>query len=316
MNLKRIDGAIAARDTELDDAGKARLAFFRGIWGIQQAAQDRLAASGAPAYTVPELDQLDAWYWDDATPVFAQAPVSVDSETLTRVCTELAAYIADNAGIDDEDVATLQAFDWTQLSSVVPDISLAGSDPADYLALVARKLEEQGAAGADTILMVLSLGLRALLEPAQSSVMAAEQKAALAGYTTHAKPLRCPCCGGEPTLAYVGPTPASSGNGRILYCGQCGATWEVERVRCPHCGTRSQEKLHYVSIEGDDAHRLYACDECGRYTRTFFAADATGIGAAFVPEVEDVVMATLDAVAQSPAYEAALERARATDARQ
>ena len=51
-----------------------------------------------------------------------------------------------------------------------------------------------------------------------------------------------------------------------------------------------------MSLEGDDAHRLYACDECGGYVRTRFIDPATLLP--FSPEVEDVVMATLDAVAQ------------------
>lgn len=368
MNLRRIDAAIASYGTKLGADGQARLAFFRGIWEIQQAAQERVHAVGS--YQVSDADDLDVWYWDGTTSIFAQAPVRIDADLLVQTAREIAAYLTEHADLTPDDATALQAFAWEQLAGpqgageaedadgtaqageagsptpagdsaadaggvedpagapvldCAPNPQLAGSDPADYLALVARWLEAGEVPGADLVVMALSLALRALLEPAQTAAMAAEHKAALAGYTTHAKPLRCPCCGGEPTLAYVGPTEASSGNGRILYCGQCGATWEVERVRCPHCGSRSQDKLHYVSVEGDEAHRIYACEECGRYTRTFFAPDATagpsgsntsarealGLGAAFVPEVEDVVMATLDAVAQSDSYAQALAQAQA-----
>lgn len=330
MNLKKIDGAIASYDKDLADADKARLAFFRGIWGIQQTAEERVAAAAQAAcglatatagYAVPDTADLDAWYWDDTTSIFAHAPVAIDAGELVRTAGEIAAYIAEQGSLTDEDAAALRAFDWGQLAgdkaavSGAPSLALAGSDPADYLALAAKWLEDAQVAGADIVLMVLSLALRAMLEPAQAAAMSAEHKAALAGYTTHTKPLRCPCCGGEPTLAYVGPTEASSGNGRVLYCGQCGSTWEVERVRCPHCGSRSQNKLHYVSIEQDDAHRIYACDDCGRYLRTFFAPDMKGLGAPFVPEVEDVVMATLDAVAQSDDYAAALAKVQSASAK-
>ena len=326
MNLKKIDGAIASYDKGLADADKARLAFFRGIWGIQQAAEERVAAAaqaaGGPAaatagYAVPDAADLDAWYWDDTTSIFAHAPVCIDAEEFVRTAGEIATYVAEQAGLSEEDASALRAFDWACLAggSGAPDLALAGSDPADYLALAAKWLENAQMAGGDVVLMVLSLALRAMLEPAQVAAMAAEHKAALDGYTTHTKPLRCPCCGGEPTLAYVGPTEASSGNGRVLYCGQCGAAWEVERVRCPHCGSRSQNKLHYVSVEQDDAHRIYACDDCGRYLRTFFAPDMKGLGAPFVPEVEDVVMATLDAVAQSDDYAAALAKVQAASAK-
>ena len=329
MNLKRIDGAIASYGKKLDDADRARLAFFRGIWDIQQAAGERVAAAAqatdgsAAGYAVPDAADLDAWYWDDTTSIFAHAPVTVDAAELERTAGEIAAYVAERGSLSDEDAAALRSFDWKRLASGtggkeqggVPELALAGKDPADYLALVARWFEDAQVTGADVVLMVLSLALRALLEPAQAAAMAAEHKAAIDGYTTHTKPLRCPCCGGEPTLAYVGPTEASSGNGRVLYCGQCGATWEVERVRCPHCGSRSQNKLHYVSVADDDSHRIYACDECGRYTRTYFAADTTGLGAPFVPEVEDVVMAKLDAVARSDDYAAALAKVQAASAK-
>lgn len=341
MNLKRIDAAIASYGTRLGADDQARLAFFRGIWEIQQAAEEKVHATGG--YQVPAPADLDAWYWDGSTSIFANAPVATDAELLTQTARAIASYLAEHGGLSEADARALGSFDWERFLSApsdvgagaaqaqagtggtgdVPALALAGTDPADYLALAARWLEGAEVPAGDLVVMVLSLALRALLEPAQVSAMAAEHKAALDGYTTHTKPLRCPCCGGEPTLAYVGPTEASSGNGRVLFCGQCGATWEVERVRCPHCGSRSQDKLHYVSIEGDEAHRIYACEECGRYTRTFFAPDATatpggagvpGLGAAFVPEVEDVVMATLDAVAHSDSYAQALAAAKAGDA--
>ena len=92
-------------------------------------------------------------------------------------------------------------------------------------------------------------------------------------------------------LVVVTPTASGKTNGRTLYCPQCGATWEVERIRCVRCGTQDESQLHYRSIEGDDAHRIHVCDRCKGYVRTRFA-DETGL-APFVPEVEDVVAADL-----------------------
>lgn len=66
------------------------------------------------------------------------------------------------------------------------------------------------------------------------------------------------------------------------------------------CGMRNQGNLHYFNIEGDGGHRIGTCDECGNYIRTRFAGE--GDNAPYSPEVEDVVMARLDAVAMDPSF--------------
>ena len=68
-------------------------------------------------------------------------------------------------------------------------------------------------------------------------------------------------------------------------------------MRCARCGTRNQAHLHFFNIEGDDAHRIATCDECGGYMRTLYSDDAL---APCSYEVEDVVMARLDAIANDP----------------
>ncbi len=101
-------------------------------------------------------------------------------------------------------------------------------------------------------------------------------------------------CGGAPVAGRVGGESSTQGRGKTLWCAQCGTSWEVERVRCARCGTQNQAHLHYYNVEGDDAHRIATCDECGGYLRTVYADDAL---APFSFEVEDVVMARLDAIA-------------------
>ena len=109
-------------------------------------------------------------------------------------------------------------------------------------------------------------------------------------------------CGGEAGAARVGVTKHSDGRGKELWCPQCGAVWEFERVRCARCGTQNQSHLHYFNIEGDDAHRLATCDECGGFMRTVYQDSAL---APFAFEVEDVVMARLDLLALQEATRSA-----------
>ena len=301
MNLQQIDAVTRAYAGRLDEADLARIGFFRGIWEIQAKAEE-LIEQGGP-YQLPDIEDLDRWYWDEEHSIFSQTPVAIDAPLMAQAARQIAAYIADSGSFDAATTEALAALDWEKLltSTATDDagtslIGLAGSDPAAFLEAAHASLAASGGDLADMAAMVLSLALRAMLEPAQAAISDALHKRVAGEYILHRKPLRCPCCASEASLAYVGPTDASDGNGRRLHCSQCGCNWDFERIRCPRCGTRREESLRYVSLEGDDAHRLYVCDECGGYVRTRFVDPAALLP--FSPEVEDVVMATLDAVAQ------------------
>ena len=146
---------------------------------------------------------------------------------------------------------------------------------------------------------MLSFALRPMLQSAAASIMKELSATVKEGNTLHDKPLSCPVCGSKATASYVGETPSSQGKGRMLYCGTCGTEWEFERIRCASCGTQNQGHLNYFHVEGDEAHRLHNCKECGDYMRTVFQDE---IEVPFVFEVEDVVMARLDMVAHDERF--------------
>ena len=89
------------------------------------------------------------------------------------------------------------------------------------------------------------------------------------------------------------------GRDREQYCGMCGTVWPFERMRCGVCGTENAARLHYFHVEGDSSHRLQNCDECGQYQRMVFEED---LSIPLSMEVEDVVMAKLDAIALDPRF--------------
>lgn len=290
MDFKRIDGALAAYRKRGDAALDARLGFFRSMWEIQGRFEDRAAEGGCP---IPCAEELKRLYWSEE-PVFAHYPVDVDAALLGEEAGEIAAYLASSGAFDASVSDSLTACDWTSLVTA-SDLALAGSDPGAYLESCRDAVESAMPQHGDFALMVLSASLRSQLAPMATASLApiVDEVAREAG--AHAKPLRCPCCGGIATAACVGPTPGSDGMGRTLWCQQCGSSWEFERVRCPHCGTRSQTSLHYTSLEGDESRRIYHCDECGGYVRTRFVTPLDREPMVF--EVEDVVMADLDAAA-------------------
>lgn len=291
MNEKQVDAAVAAYGGMLDTADASRLAFFRALW----EKRDGCASNGTGGYTVSPADKLRAWY-ADGEPVFSQAPVEIDPQTFAAALSALASFAGERGGFP-EDVK--EAFERTKWSRVVAASSLeeAGRAPLDYLEGLADLLvedgltEEQARAGA----LIASLALRSQLEAPAAAVASA----LLADDPKGPKPLACPVCGSMPSVARVGGDNSTQGRGKTLWCAQCGTSWEIERIRCARCGTQNQAHLHYFNVEGDEAHRIATCDECGGYIRTVYVDEAL---APFSFDVEDVVMARLDAIALDPRF--------------
>lgn len=295
MNAKKQQAAIDAYRETLDESDIARLEFFQGIWDIQERHTQKI--NEANEYALPEVATLEQWYWDEK-PAFLMAPRPVDEDTLFDALDELSDYLAENGGFSDDVIEALRNFDWLEFIRAT-DLDLAGKDPSVYLEQSRETFDNDSALPADTAILVLTLALRSMLEGAAQSVMGSLSLDE--ANTVHDKPVQCPVCGTHAVAAYVGETPSSLGNGRMLYCALCGTEWEYERIRCACCGTQNQGKLHYFHIEGDEAHRLHNCDECGDYMRTVFNESSE---APFCFEVEDVVMARLDQVAHDPRFSA------------
>lgn len=294
MDLRKIDWALEAYRQTLGEDDIRRLAFFRGLWALQQGHIDSADASGD--YQMPDKARAERWYWGEK-PLFLMAPVIVDNSRLAAAAQDCATYIAENAGLEPESAAQLAAYNWHSLIEG-SDSAMAGKNPASWLARTQQLALETGPgqeAPIGVLLgVVLACALRTVLEPAASKVAAildVEDPE-----RTHVHPLRCPTCGTHATVGFVGPLHATEGNARLLYCSTCGTTWEFERIRCGRCGSRVQRKLHYCHIEGDGAHRLHLCDECGDYLRTVFGNESP---APLSFEVEDVVMSRLDMVAHT-----------------
>lgn len=292
MNLKLIDAAIKTYSETLDAADMARLTFFRALW--EKQAEIAKQAQGA-SYEVCGLAELKEQF-EAGQPFFESNPAPVDEALLARGLEQIVncACEGDFFGADVK-----QAFERVNWQRVVAAsrVEIAGAKPNAWLEYFCDVLIDDGMheVAARLATVFASMALKAQLEaPAQKCMT--ELKGA---GEPNVRPLSCPVCGCDPTIAHVGGKTSSSGRGRVLVCPQCGSAWEFERVRCARCGTQNQAHLHFFNIEGDDAHRIATCDECGGYIRTLYSEDA------LVPcsyEVEDVVMARLEAVAQDPQF--------------
>lgn len=300
MDVKRIHAAAAAYARRGDRALAERLGFFGVLWGVQECIEREVSTSHP--YACPSSAEVAAWA-AAGTPVLSQAPAYITVELLSNAASLVAARFVEKGGFSDADQEALKSTDWARIVALAP-VEVAGANPEAYLDAVMNALANAEASACDGALLeprlagfVLSAAIKPLISSAATSVCGLARAGLVQLHAAEGgKPMACPVCGGEATMAYVGPNPFSSGNGRMLWCGQCGAEWEFERVRCARCGTQNPAHLHYVSVEGDESHRLHVCDECGGHIRTRFveAGDLTP----FSYEVEDVVTANLELVAQ------------------
>ena len=284
-NLKQADFAISSYQDRLDADEQQRLAFFRALWEGQAC----LSAVLTPAYEVPGVERL-RYLARNEIPVLADRPVKLDGRALAEASSRMAAVMCEKGGFADGVCEELQSVDWQCVCG--PAADFAGKYPEAYVEYAHTSLAqaEMSAAAISAGASAASLGLRALLEPIATAVMKVREGAGF----TKPHPVKCPVCGCGATLAIVGASSETSGGMRELWCGQCGARWEYDRVRCARCGTRNQGHLHYYHIEPDEAHRIATCDECGGYIRTVFQEN---VMMPVSPDVEDVVMIKLDMLA-------------------
>lgn len=288
MNLKAIDAAMSAYRTKLDDADGGRLTFFRRIWDEQDVLSAEMAAE--TPYEVPRVDDMRAWF-AASEPLLAHAPVAIDAALFAEGVARMAACLVEHGGFPSSMQDAFARTKWDRIVGA-SSLDLAGSDPAAYVEEFAGLLVDDGMGEdeARTGALAASLALRAALDAPAAMLRRALRDAG----ANEPHPIACPVCGGAAAAARVGDTQAAQGRGKELWCAQCGCTWEFERVRCARCGTQNQSHLHYYNVEGDEAHRIATCDECGGYVRTVYQEDAL---APFSFEVEDVVMARLDLIA-------------------
>lgn len=292
MNLRLINTAIKAYDSMLDEGDKARLAFFHELWKVV----DECEADRECTYVAPEAKTI-ATALEVGTSVFATQPVEIDNEALVGDIEKLVACAIASTELVEGVPENLQRVRWDRIVKA-SDTELAGANPNAYLMEVYQILIDDGMeAGALGIaLMAVTLALKAQIEKPAAVALAAIKKAVK---FEDLHPLTCPVCGSAPSLSHVGGDTSSNGRGRKLVCTQCSTAWEFERVRCARCGTQNQVSLNFYNLEGDDSHRIGTCSECGSYIRSLFSESV------LVPisyEVEDVVMAKLDAIAQNPAF--------------
>lgn len=290
MDTDLMNGAADAYLETIEGSAAARLRFLTGLWSIQS----RIAAVERP-YDLPAVDTArDALA--TSQPLFLVSEPSVPQAEFVQAAQAIAEYVAENAGLPDDQARALKEAD---LAAAITARRLASAvrthDAFTSAVAAALGVGDGNALTYATVAFVLGSALVPFLtgpsERARESLSAADLAVWSSG--------RCPVCGSPAAMGRVGERSATQGGGRTLWCGLCHAEWGYERIRCVRCGTQKPSSLRYTYLEEDPAHRLHLCDECHGYVRFVFEED---LQHPLSMVVEDAVSATLDAVARSNGY--------------
>jgi FdhE protein len=109
----------------------------------------------------------------------------------------------------------------------------------------------------------------------------------------------CPVCGSPPGLASLRPDDGA----RLLHCSLCANPWRFTRLDCPFCAAEDQPSLVRLTVAGEHARWIEACDRCKHYLKVVDRRQQTDKTAQdFLPLVEDVAGLYLDLVAEEEGY--------------
>lgn len=75
----------------------------------------------------------------------------------------------------------------------------------------------------------------------------------------------CPACG---IKAHYGTLRGEEGY-RDLACWHCGFVWTVERLKCPYCGEKEQNKMGFFETKEFKGCRIHYCQQCKSYVKVF-----------------------------------------------
>lgn len=85
----------------------------------------------------------------------------------------------------------------------------------------------------------------------------------------------CPSCGRQPVLAQL--KKEANGKARFLKCDGCHTKWPYDRTGCVYCGNQDLEAIKILEPEGSSDIRLYACNKCKSYLKTYINEEAENI---------------------------------------
>ena len=258
-----------------------QLAFFEKLWSTQDEFAEKAAA-----YTPAPLEDLERALRSHQT-MFSLVEPAIPLDDYRDAVRAVAAVMAD-AGLSAEQTAALAEVD---LGDAVTAEALGEAlDGFDVFVQSVADAISDDRFTAPLLSFVLTEAMTPFLrEPAKAAVTAAGKFDWLQWDSG-----LCPACGTPASSAVIRDEGELQGGRRWLTCPTCRTQWEYARIRCARCGTRAHTDLEYLYDEEDPAHRIHVCSACNGYTPVVFEREQLVVT---IPEVEEVVMVPLEAVA-------------------
>lgn len=290
MRSDMLKGALEAYRTEAEGPMAERLRFLEGLTGLQSDI-----AVGEGSFTLVDADTA-AEAVVTGQPLFLSAPPALPRDEFITAVGRIAAYVADEAGLEPEQADALRAADFAgELTVEAVETAARSVDEFVVRMVAALGAGEETALKPATVAYVLVSAIIPFFSTTASELLKSLPELDLNTWTLGT----CPVCGSPASIGFVGESTKLQGGERTLWCGLCHTEWAYDRIRCVRCGSRSSDKLRYVHIDGDSAHRVHLCDECHGYTRFVFADE---LAKPLSLIVEDAVSTSLDSVALSQGY--------------
>ena len=76
----------------------------------------------------------------------------------------------------------------------------------------------------------------------------------------------CPICGKHADFALLDDNEHGR---RYLVCLHCDFKWPFKRIGCSYCGNEDYQKLGYILIDNVEGYKVYHCEVCKTYLKTF-----------------------------------------------
>lgn len=292
--MSTVDKAVESYIGALNDSDATRLRFFHGLWKLQ----DGLTADASP-YAVPSKEEANQAA-EERVALFSRHTPHVELESYLGAVSKVADYVADAAGLSDDQVEALRSVDFAAIVTA-DDLASAPADVSGFLETVYGRLvgDDDAAPASGLAPAVFVMVAVAALTPLIAGAATDARRAIDISILTKTTPQECPVCGQAAAMSFVGERSSLQGGDRKLWCGFCHTKWPFARIRCARCGTPSSNALRYTHPEEEPGHRIHLCDACHGYIRTVFHDEVEHI---ISPVVEDVVTSHLHIIAGQLGY--------------
>jgi formate dehydrogenase maturation protein FdhE len=268
--------ALKERQPDLADAINMQLELLE----VQRRVQGRIP--------IPHLElsaDIVRRHQADARPILRFEDIPLELSDLRLVVRQTADIMRRFDALDDADYQQVQHLgrDMT-LVEVIGRWYRAGAEK--HAAPVATRVAPEPVAENGMLDQVLTLAMRPFLSRCAEVL---QQRTELALWT-HS---HCALCGGAPDFSVI--TPAAE---RHLICGRCALRWKFEPLTCPYC--RNSDRSRITSFATTDGqYRVYACDVCTRYLKSY---DGRRAARPVMPVVDTIATLPLDAAAMQRGY--------------